>query len=125
VWYKRRVLLALSGSAKAVAWICFIVGIVLLLAGVLIGLWVTFKTPATKAADEAKKKIEDAKRLVDSLRTTAVQASLTEEADANAQAAAEGTARQRRASWTRSAASSAHFPRTCGSLACSSSSARY
>jgi uncharacterized membrane protein YcjF (UPF0283 family) len=46
-------------QADAVAWICFVVGIALLVAGVAIGLWMSLKQLPRKA-EEARAKLEDA-----------------------------------------------------------------
>lgn len=56
---------ALTTQAQIVAWTCFIAGLVLLLSGVAIGLYLTFvrtKEEAQKKAEEAKAKIEELKQ---------------------------------------------------------------
>lgn len=53
-------LVVASAQGDAVAWICFVVGIVILLLGVAIGLWTSFKRTSRKA-DEAMAKLDEAK----------------------------------------------------------------
>jgi cell division protein FtsL len=77
----------LTGNAELVAWICFIAGVVLLLAGVVIGLYLTF-TKAKRDVEEVKKKVEEAKNHVDDLRASAVSGSLRGEANEEAASAA-------------------------------------
>jgi hypothetical protein len=66
-------------QADAIAWICFGVGIVILIVGVVIGLWTSLKRASGKAEeamaklDEAKAKIGEAKAHID--RTTSAAAS--------------------------------------------------
>jgi hypothetical protein len=70
----------LTGNAELVAWICFVAGVVLLLAGVVIGLYLTF-AKAKRDVEEVKKKVEEAKSHVDDLRASAVSGSRRGEAD--------------------------------------------
>jgi hypothetical protein len=74
-----------SRSAEIVAWTCFVVGIVLLLAGVLIGLVLTFRN-TTKHVEH---KMRQARAKVDELTETAVSGSLHSHADHEAAASAE------------------------------------
>jgi hypothetical protein len=57
-----------SDSAEIVAWTCFVVGIVLLTAGVVMGLALTF----WKHRQDVTKKVEEAKAKVDELKATAM-----------------------------------------------------
>jgi hypothetical protein len=77
-----------SRSAEIVAWACFVVGIVLLFAGVLIGLALTF----WKRTQDVKQKVEEAKDKVDQLKATAMSGSLKATADQEAAASAESMA---------------------------------
>ena len=70
----------LTGSANTVAWICFVAGLILLLAGVVIGLYLTF-TKTKSDAEKARQKIEEASQHIDNLQASAVSASLKAEAD--------------------------------------------
>jgi hypothetical protein len=74
-----------SRSAEIVAWTCFVVGIVLLFAGVLIGLALTFR----KAAKEVQEKMKVLRRKVDELKDTAINGSLKPSADEQSASAAE------------------------------------
>jgi Tfp pilus assembly protein PilO len=74
-----------SRSAEIVAWTCFVVGIVLLLAGVLIGLALTFR----KATKEVQEKMRVLRGKVDELKDTAINGSLKASADEQAASAAE------------------------------------
>jgi hypothetical protein len=76
----------LTGNAEVVAWICFVSGLVLLVSGVVIGLFLTF-TKTKRSAEDVKKKVEDAKEKIDALQESAVSGSLRAEAD-------QGTANQ-------------------------------
>jgi FtsZ-interacting cell division protein ZipA len=69
MWYKRGAvsLVAAVSQAQFVGWACFVVGIVLLAAGVGIGLWVSLKQASHKAED-AKKKIDEVKAKLDEAR---------------------------------------------------------
>ena len=58
----------MSRSAEIVAWTCFVVGIVLLLAGVLIGLALTFR----KTTKQVEHKMRQVRAKVDELTETAV-----------------------------------------------------
>jgi hypothetical protein len=76
---------AVSRSAEIVAWTCFVVGIVLLLAGVLIGLGLTFR----KTTKEVHEKMRVLRGKVDELKDTAINGSLKASADEQAASAAE------------------------------------
>ena len=78
----------LSGSAEAVAWICLALGAALLLAGVVIGLALSFK----KAPTDVEKKVEEAKSKVDALKDTAKTGALAATSDEQSAATAEGQA---------------------------------
>jgi hypothetical protein len=75
------VVAALSSSDATVAWICLIVGLIVLIVGVGMGLFITItvKTPgdANAAIDDAKSKIDEAKSHLNdatsTLRTTEQQ----------------------------------------------------
>ena len=75
----------MSHSAEIVAWTCFVVGIVLLLAGVVIGLALTFR----KATKQVEHKMRQVRAKVDELTETAVSGSLHSHADHEAAATAE------------------------------------
>ena len=75
----------MSHSAEIVAWTCFVVGILLLLAGVVIGLALTFR----KATKQVEHKMRQVRAKVDELTETAVSGSLHSHADHEAAAAAE------------------------------------
>ena len=74
-----------SRSAEIVAWTCFVVGIVLLFAGVLIGLALTFR----KTTKEVQAKLKVLRGKVDDLKDTAINGSLKASADEQAASAAE------------------------------------
>jgi hypothetical protein len=76
-----------SRSAEIVAWVCFIVGIVLLLAGVLIGLALSLRR--TK---DWQQKMGELRGKVDELKETAVSGSLRATADEGAASTAEAKA---------------------------------
>ena len=78
----------MSRSAEIVAWSCFFVGVVLLFAGVVIGLALTF----WKRTQDVKQKVEEAKGKVDQLKATAMSGSLKATADEDAAASAESMA---------------------------------
>jgi predicted histidine transporter YuiF (NhaC family) len=78
----------MSTQAEIVAWTCFVVGTVLLLVGVIIGFYVTFK----KAGEHAQKKVDEAKQRIEELRMTAVSAARADNASEPAAAAAASTA---------------------------------
>ena len=75
----------MSRSAEIVAWTCFVVGIVLLFAGVLIGLALTFR----KTTKEVQEKMRVLRGKVDELKDTAINGSLKASPDEQAAAAAE------------------------------------
>lgn len=75
----------MSHSAEIVAWTCFVVGILLLLAGVVIGLALTFR----KATKQVEHKMRQVRAKVDELTETAVSGSLHSHADHEAAATAE------------------------------------
>lgn len=78
----------MSRSAEIVAWACFVVGIVLLFAGVAIGLGLTF----WKRTQDVRQKVEEAKGKVDQLKATAMSGSLKATPDHDAAASAESVA---------------------------------
>jgi hypothetical protein len=74
-----------SRSAEIVAWTCFVVGIVLLLAGVVIGFALSFG----KATKDVQEKVMRLRGQVDDLEETAVTGSLRATADEEAASTAE------------------------------------
>jgi hypothetical protein len=83
---------AASGvQAQVVAWLCFVVGVGVLAAGVVIGLKIAWGDVKTKAAAKVAHNVERAKAQIDLLESDAVERistqALTEE-DATAAAAA-------------------------------------
>jgi hypothetical protein len=78
----------MSTQAEIVAWTCFVIGTALLLGGVFIGLYVTFKT----AREHVRSKVDEARRKIDELKTTAVSAAQSDRASEPAAAAAASTA---------------------------------
>jgi hypothetical protein len=78
----------MSTQAEIVAWTCFVVGTVLLLVGVVIGFYVTFK--ATR--EHVTAKVDEARQKIDELKTTAVSAARSDSASEPAAAAAASTA---------------------------------
>ena len=78
----------MSRSAEIVAWVCFVIGIALLLAGVVIGLALTFR----RATKEVEHKMRQVRNKVDDLKDTAVSGSMSARADEHAAA----TPRRRR-----------------------------
>ncbi len=78
----------MSRSAEIVAWSCFFVGVVLLFAGVVIGLFLTF----WRKTQEVKQKVEEAKSKVEELKQTAMSGSMKATADESAAASAQTTA---------------------------------
>jgi hypothetical protein len=81
---------AVSDSAEIVAWACFVVGIVLLLAGVFIGLILSFR----KASHDVNEKMNQLRGKVDDLKETAVSGSLRAGPDESAASAAEKKANE-------------------------------
>ncbi len=75
----------MSRSAEIVAWMCFVVGIVLLFAGVLIGFALTFR----KTTKDVRDKVMQLRTKVDELKETAINGSLKASADEQAASAAE------------------------------------
>ena len=75
----------MSRSAEIVAWTCFVVGIVLLFAGVAIGLALSFR----KQAQDVKRKVDEALDKVDELKDMATSGWLKASADESAAASAE------------------------------------
>ena len=114
------------GQADAVAWICLVIGTLVLSAGVLTGLWTSFKKAPQKTEeaiakiDEAQAKIAEAKVQIEQTTSTVADANL----EGFESAAGDATERPRRlrsrrkppsrrsskcrASWRRS-------PKTCAS----------
>jgi hypothetical protein len=79
----------LSNSAQVVAWLCFGLGVLLLLAGAVIGLVLSFgKAPKGVTAKDATAKVEDAAAKVQTLKTTAVAGANNPTSDSTAAAAA-------------------------------------
>lgn len=79
----------LSNSAQVVAWVCFGLGVLVLLAGVVIGLVLSFgKTPKGVTAKDATAKVTEAAAKVEALKTTAVAGANSPTSDATAAAAA-------------------------------------
>jgi hypothetical protein len=102
-----------SRSAEIVAWSCFFVGVVLLFAGVVIGLYLTF----WRKTQEVKQKVEEAKSKVEELKQTAMSGSM-KATDEGRRPAPRGRRRRPRARSRRSAGSWARCPRTSASPAC-------
>jgi hypothetical protein len=67
------VLIATIKNADAVAWICFVVGLVVLLVGVGIGLFISLKKAPATAAD-AKAAVENAKSKIDETKARVQEA---------------------------------------------------
>ncbi len=61
-------LLAALTQADAVAWACFGLGVLVLLAGVAIGLWTSLRQTSVKAV-EAKAKLEEASAKIDEVKS--------------------------------------------------------
>jgi hypothetical protein len=78
----------MSTQAQIVAWTCFVVGTVLLLVGVALGFYVTFK----KTGEHVQAKVDEAKQKIDELKTTAVSSARADSASEPAAAAAASTA---------------------------------
>jgi hypothetical protein len=78
----------MSTQAEIVAWTCFAVGTGLLLVGVVIGFYVTF----TAAREHVQTKVDEAKRKIEELKTTAVSAAQADRASEPAAAVAASTA---------------------------------
>jgi hypothetical protein len=74
-----------SRSAEIVAWSCFFVGVVLLFAGVAIGLALSFR----KQAQDVKRKVDEALDQVDELKDMATSGWMKATADEGAAATAE------------------------------------
>jgi hypothetical protein len=75
----------MSENAEIVAWVCFALGAVILLAGVVIGLILSFaKNPKHMSTKTASKKIEEALLKVDALKSTALAAASEPTADTTA-----------------------------------------
>jgi hypothetical protein len=74
-----------SRSAEIVAWTCFVVGIVLLAAGLAIGLVLTL----WRKRQDVKQKVEEAKDKVDELKATAMSGPMKATAGEGAAAPAE------------------------------------
>jgi FtsZ-interacting cell division protein ZipA len=54
-------------QGQAVAWLCFVVGVIVLFGGVAIGLWTSFRK-APQTAEQAKAKLEEAHAKIDEAR---------------------------------------------------------
>lgn len=78
----------MSTQAQIVAWTCFVVGTALLLVGVVIGFYVTFKN----TREHMQTKVDEAKQKIDELKVTAVSAAKSDKANEPAAAAAASTA---------------------------------
>jgi hypothetical protein len=74
-----------SRSAEIVAWSCFFVGVVLLFAGVAIGLGLTF----WRKTQDVKQKVEEAKDQIEELKETAMSGSMKATVDEGAAASAQ------------------------------------
>jgi hypothetical protein len=79
-----------NDSAEIVAWACFVVGIVLLLAGVFIGLVLSFR----KASHDVNAKMNQLRGKVDDLKETAVSGSLRAGPDESSASDAEAKANE-------------------------------
>jgi len=79
-----------STSAEIVAWACFVVGIVLLFAGVAIGLVLSLR----RVTKEWHQKVTQLRGQVDDLKATAVSGSMRAAPDESAASAAEAQAAQ-------------------------------
>ncbi|MGA2452774.1 MAG: hypothetical protein ABSG93_04580 [Solirubrobacteraceae bacterium] len=87
--------MSLSNSALVVAWVCFVIGGLVFLAGVVLGLLMSWReTTKGVSAKEAKAKVQDAATKVKALTATAVTTANTEGKDTAAatKAGAEGSA---------------------------------
>jgi hypothetical protein len=82
----------MSNSAFWVAWISFGLGAALLLAGVIIGLYMTFAGQVAKAKEKVREKVNEAKAKIDELKTTAVMAAQTASESTTAATEASGAA---------------------------------
>ena len=78
----------MSTQAEIVAWTCFVLGTVLLLVGVVLGFYVTFRS----TREHVKAKMEQAKQKIDELKATAVSSAKADSANEPAAAAAASTA---------------------------------
>ncbi len=82
-----------STNAEIVAWICFGLGVVILILGVAIGLVLGFrKTSKTVSAKDASAKVDDAATKIDALKTTAVASAQSPQSNADAAAKASSEA---------------------------------
>jgi hypothetical protein len=77
-----------SRSAEIVAWTCFVIGIVLLFAGVVIGFALSFR----KTTKDVQEKVMRLRGQVDDLKDSAVTGSLRATADEGAASTAEAKA---------------------------------
>lgn len=68
---------SLTGGAFNVAVACFVMGILLVLSGLIVGVYLSLK----RVSGEVKKKLEDATNSVDELRNMAVGSALNAQAD--------------------------------------------
>jgi hypothetical protein len=66
----------LSGSALAIGWFCFVVGLIVTFVGIAIGIYLSLSKSA-KDAEDVKKKVDEAKNQVDALQASAVSSALT------------------------------------------------
>jgi hypothetical protein len=83
----------MSANAEIVAWICFAVGALILIAGVAIGLVLSLgRTTRQLSAKDASAKVEDAVAKVKALTTTAVAGANNPASDATAAATASSQA---------------------------------
>jgi hypothetical protein len=80
----------LTDNAEIVAWVCFGLGALLVLLGLLIGLVLSFR----KVATDVKAKVADASATVDQLTTVAVTSALTDSANQSAADDAEDKAEE-------------------------------
>jgi len=79
----------MSTNAEIVAWVCFGLGVVILLGGVVVGLVLSFrKTAKSVSAKDASAKVKDAVQQVEALKATAVAGAENPASDAQAAKAA-------------------------------------
>ncbi len=79
----------MSTNAEIVAWVCFALGVAILLGGVTVGLVLSFrKTAKSVSAKDASAKVKDAVQQVEALKATAVAGAENPASDASAAKAA-------------------------------------
>jgi hypothetical protein len=80
----------MSSQAEIVSWACFVIGAALVVIGLLIGLYLTFRKTVQETKQRLEEKANDVRRQINSLQTIAVDAASTAQANPAQATAATG-----------------------------------